>query len=165
MEREREIGRGKRRPLEFVCCNTFATFQPLAHLIPWSGKRHDHHQAVSRTGPREPRLARHAVQLFVCGLPRSASTWVSVTCGSSTKTGSAPGSGFGMHPHRDMEILTYVIDGELTHQRQYGPRRDPPAGTTCSACRRARALCTARRTSRRNRCTCCRSGFCPGPKV
>ncbi|MEA2710586.1 MAG: quercetin 2,3-dioxygenase [Phycisphaerales bacterium] len=32
------------------------------------------------------------------------------------------GGGFGMHPHRDMEIVTYVLDGELAHEDSVGNR-------------------------------------------
>jgi quercetin 2,3-dioxygenase len=32
----------------------------------------------------------------------------------------APGMGFGMHPHRDMEILTYVLEGTLFHEDSLG---------------------------------------------
>jgi redox-sensitive bicupin YhaK (pirin superfamily) len=31
-----------------------------------------------------------------------------------------PGQGFGSHPHRDMEIVTYVLDGELDHRDSPG---------------------------------------------
>jgi quercetin 2,3-dioxygenase len=32
----------------------------------------------------------------------------------------APGQGFGMHGHRDMEIVTYVLQGTLRHQDSMG---------------------------------------------
>src|SRR5437588_2539710 len=31
-----------------------------------------------------------------------------------------PGQGFGMHGHRDMEIVTYVLEGALQHQDSMG---------------------------------------------
>lgn len=32
----------------------------------------------------------------------------------------APQQGFGMHPHRDMEILTWILDGALEHRDSAG---------------------------------------------
>jgi quercetin 2,3-dioxygenase len=32
----------------------------------------------------------------------------------------APGTGFGTHGHRDMEIVSYVLEGELAHQDNMG---------------------------------------------
>lgn len=39
-----------------------------------------------------------------------------------------PHSGFPMHPHREMEIVTYVIDGELTHEDNLGNKGTIRAG-------------------------------------
>lgn len=38
------------------------------------------------------------------------------------------GQGFGTHPHKDMEILTYVLKGTVEHQDSMGNKEQIPAG-------------------------------------
>lgn len=40
----------------------------------------------------------------------------------------AGGQGFGTHPHKDMEILTYVLSGTVEHQDSMGNKEQIPAG-------------------------------------
>ena len=40
----------------------------------------------------------------------------------------APSQGFGTHPHRDMEILTYVQNGRVAHRDSMGNITEIPAG-------------------------------------
>ena len=44
----------------------------------------------------------------------------------------APGTGFGTHGHRDMEIISYVLSGELAHKDSMGNVKAFRLGT-CSA--------------------------------
>ena len=39
-----------------------------------------------------------------------------------------PGKGFGEHGHRDMEIISYVIEGALKHEDSTGNKYIVPAG-------------------------------------
>ncbi len=39
-----------------------------------------------------------------------------------------PGTGFGKHAHRDMEIVTYVLSGELAHEDSMGNVKTIPPG-------------------------------------
>jgi len=40
----------------------------------------------------------------------------------------APGTGFGTHGHRDMEIISYVLDGKLAHRDSMGNVKGIPPG-------------------------------------
>lgn len=40
----------------------------------------------------------------------------------------APEHGFGMHPHSDMEILTYVLNGRVAHKDSMGNQTEVKAG-------------------------------------
>ncbi len=40
----------------------------------------------------------------------------------------APGTGFDPHPHQDMEIITYVREGAITHQDSLGNKGRTEAG-------------------------------------
>jgi redox-sensitive bicupin YhaK (pirin superfamily) len=37
----------------------------------------------------------------------------------------APGTGFSAHPHRDMEIITYVREGAITHRTAWATMAAP----------------------------------------
>jgi quercetin 2,3-dioxygenase len=39
-----------------------------------------------------------------------------------------PGAGYAEHPHRGLEIVTWVIDGTLTHRDSSGSSHEVPAG-------------------------------------
>ena len=54
--------------------------------------------------------------------------WASAGCACGTTTRSAPGTGFDPHPHREMEIVTYIREGAITHRDNLGNEGRTEAG-------------------------------------
>ena len=77
---------------------------------------------------RRPRLARRSAPLLVRRLPRSRRGPTGASCACGTTTRSPPSAGFPPHPHRDMEIITYVRKGAITHQDSLGNTGRTEAG-------------------------------------
>ena len=42
------------------------------------------------------------------------------------------GRGFAPHPHRDLEVVTWVLEGELLHEDEQGNRGVSPRPAWCS---------------------------------
>ncbi len=77
----------------------------------------------------------------------------------------APGQGFGLHPHRDMEIVTVVLSGTLAHEDSLG-HRQTLGRMKCNGCRPAAGFVTASSITRAtSRCTCIRFGSCRATRI
>ena len=72
-----------------------------------------------------------------------------------------PGGGFGTHGHRDMEILSYVLEGALRHEDSTGG--GGVMRPLCSSCARGPGVTPQREATPRpaRASTSCRSGSCP----
>src|SRR5438105_5996973 len=71
-----------------------------------------------------------------------------------------PGRGFGTNPHRDMEILTYVLEGELEHRDSMGTGSTIRPGEVQRMSAGSEVTHSDSITQKAIRCICCKSGSC-----
>ena len=70
-----------------------------------------------------------------------------------------PRRGFGPHPHRDMEILTFILQGNLTHKDSTGTQEILDA-EACNTWLQAVECFTLSRICTMNHCALSNAGFC-----
>ena len=70
------------------------------------------------------------------------------------------GQGFGTHPHKDMEILTYVLEGTVEHQDSMGNKEQVPAGEFQIMSAGTGIVTQSTTQAAPSVCICIRSGSC-----